>query len=212
MKKILPVLILFFTLNSFSQKEANFWYFGNNAALDFTSEEPELVSGSQLNTTEGCSSFSDSQGNLLFYIGAPTTETRNLTIWNKNNQAMPNGTGLQGDASSSQSALTVPAPGNPTIYYIFTVGALSSGNAGFWYYTVDMSEDEGLGDIVDGPIVLGDGLNHPRWSEKVTAVKGEQCNTFWVISVLENRFYAYKVDQSGVDINNPIISSINGFN
>jgi gliding motility-associated-like protein len=212
MKKILPVLILFFTLNSFSQKEANFWYFGNNAALDFTSEEPELVSGSQLNTTEGCSSFSDSQGNLLFYIGAPTTETRNLTIWNKNNQAMPNGTGLQGDASSSQSALTVPAPGNPTIYYIFTVGALSSGNAGFWYYTVDMSEDEGLGDIVDGPIVLGDGLNHPRWSEKVTAVKGEQCNTFWVISVLENRFYAYKVDQSGVDINNPIISSMNGFN
>ncbi|MGK0412531.1 MAG: gliding motility-associated-like protein [Polaribacter sp.] len=212
MKKLLPVLILFFTLNSFSQKEANFWYFGNNAALDFTSGEPELVSGSQLNTTEGCSSFSDSEGNLLFYIGAPTTATRNLTIWNKNNQAMPNGTGLQGDASSSQAALTVPAPENPNIYYIFTLGALSSGNAGFWYYTLDMSEDGGLGDIVDGPIVLGDGLNHPRWSEKVTAVKGNECNTFWVISALENRFYAYKVDKSGVNITNPIISSINGFN
>lgn len=212
MKKLVPTLILFFTLNIFSQKEANFWYFGNNAALDFTSGEPEIVSGSQLNTTEGCSSFSDNQGNLLFYIGAPTTSTQNLTIWNKNNQAMPNGSDVLGDASSSQAALTVPAPGNPNIYYIFTVGAASSANAGFWYYTLDMTQDGGLGDIVDGPVVLGNGLDHPRWSEKVTAVKGEECNTFWVISAHENDFYAYKVDDSGVDIDNPVISSIVGFN
>ena len=158
MKKLLSVLVFFITIHLYSQKEANFWYFGNNAALDFTSGEPELVSGSQLNTTEGCSSFSDANGNLLFYIGAPTTTTRNLTVWNKNNQPMPNGTGLQGDASSSQSALTVPAPGRPGVYYIFTVGAQSSGNAGFWYYTLDMNADGGLGDIIDGPVVLGNSL------------------------------------------------------
>ncbi|TXD51455.1 hypothetical protein ES043_11720, partial [Polaribacter sp. IC063] len=211
MKKLVPVLIIFFALNIFSQKEANFWYFGNNAALDFTSGEPVLVSGSQLNTTEGCSSFSDSDGNLLFYIGAPTISTRNLTIWNKNNQAMPNGVGLEGDASSSQAALTVPAPGNPNIYYIFTVGANSSDNAGFFYYTVDMTKDAGLGDVVGGPVDLNSGNNRLLWSEKVTAVKGKECDTFWVISAFNSDFYAYKVDASGVDVANPVISSMNNY-
>jgi len=212
MKKLLPILLLFVTLHVYTQKEANYWYFGNNAALDFTTGEPEIVSGSQLNTTEGCSCFSDVNGNLLFYIGAPTTSTRNLTVWNKNNQPMPNGEGLQGDASSSQSALTVPAPGNPGIYYIFTVGAQSSSNAGFWYYTINMSEDGGLGDVVEGPIVLGEEINHPTWSEKVTAVRAKDCNSYWVISTFGSDFYAYKVDESGVDINNPVISRINGYN
>ena len=217
MKKLFPILIIFFTLNLFSQKEANFWYFGNNAALDFTSGDPVPVSGSQLNTTEGCSSFSDSEGNLLFYIGAPAWEdenpnSRNLTIWDKNNQAMPNGTSLLGDASSSQAALTIPAPGKPNIFYIFTVGSQSFNNAGFWYYTLDMTKNIGLGDIVDGPIILGDALDHPNWSEKVTAVKGNECNTFWVISAHADKFYAYKVDEFGVDMTNPVISRINGYN
>jgi gliding motility-associated-like protein len=153
-----------------------------------------------------------SNGNLLFYIGAPTTTTKNLTIWNKNNQAMPNGTNLLGDASSSQAALTVPAPGNPNIYYIFTVGAPSSNNAGFWYYTVDMSADNGLGDVVDGPVDLSNGVNSTSWSEKVTAVKGKECNTFWVISAHQNNFYAYKVDNSGVILSNLVISTMTGFN
>lgn len=212
MKSFLPFLLLFLTINLFSQKEANYWYFGNNAALNFTSGEPEIVSGSKLNTTEGCSSFSDVNGNLLFYIGAPSTTTRNLTVWNRNNQPMPNGTGLLGDASSSQSALTVPAPGKPGVYYIFTVGAQSSGNAGFWYYTLDMNENGGLGDITAGPIVLGSATDHPEWSEKVTAVRADDCNAFWVISTHNSDFYAYKVDNSGVDLNNPVVSRITGYN
>ena len=84
MKNILPLLLLFISLNTFSQKEANFWYFGNGAALDFNSGSPVPVNGSQLNTLEGCSSFSDANGNLLFYLGAPTSDGRNLTIWNNN--------------------------------------------------------------------------------------------------------------------------------
>ncbi|WP_439128810.1 PKD domain-containing protein, partial [Polaribacter sp.] len=212
MKKILPLLILFITFNAFSQKEANFWYFGNGAALDFNSGNPVPVNGSQLNTLEGCSSFSDADGNLLFYIGAPTSDGRNLTIWNKNNLPMPNGTGLEGDSSSSQSALTIPAPGKPNIYYLFTVGAQSSDNAGFWYYTIDMSLNGGLGDVVSGPVVLGNSLDHPTWSEKVTAVRAKDCNTFWVISAHGSNFYAYKVNDQGVSISDPQISTIIGYN
>ncbi|WP_299053494.1 T9SS type B sorting domain-containing protein [uncultured Polaribacter sp.] len=218
MKKILPFLVLFFTLNLFSQKEANFWYFGNKAALDFNSGTPLPVSNSELNTTEGCSSFSDIDGNLLFYIGASSPAGRNLTVWGKDNQPMPNGVGLEGDSSSSQSALTIPAPNNPNIYYVFTVGANSSGNAGFWYYTIDMTANGGLGDVIDGPVVLGVAANHNRWTEKVTAVRADDCNSFWVISISQrtsssnnNQFYAYKVTNTGVDLTNPVISEINGF-
>ncbi|WP_435414737.1 PKD domain-containing protein, partial [Polaribacter aestuariivivens] len=213
MKNFSPLFILFFTLNLFSQKEANFWYFGNNAALDFNSGTPVPVSGSQLNTLEGCSSFADADGNLLFYVGASTPTTNNLTIWNKNNTPMPNGIGLEGDSSSSQSALTVPAPGKPNIYYLFTVGAQQpSNNAGFWYYTIDMSLNGGLGEVVAGPQDLGNPVDHSNWSEKVTAVRAKDCNTFWVISAHGNNFYAYKVDDMGVNVGNPTISTINGYN
>ena len=219
MKKPLLLLILFISFSTYSQKEANFWYFGNNAALDFNSGVPLPVSNSKLNTTEGCSSFSNSKGELLFYVGAPNPNARNLTIWNRDNNPMPfsdvtnGGQTLKGDSSSAQSALTVPAPKKDDIYYLFTVGAQVGGGGeyGFWYYTVDMTKDGGFGDIVDGPIDLHSPALKNQWSEKVTAVRADACNTFWVISFARNNiFYAYKIDEKGVDISNPVISTING--
>ncbi|MDG1038721.1 MAG: hypothetical protein P8O89_07245, partial [Polaribacter sp.] len=228
MNKLIPFLLLFFALNVFSQKEANFWYFGRNAALDFNSGTPVPVSGSKLNTTEGCSSFSDENGNLLFYVGAENSDARSLTIWDKNNNPMPNGTGLRGDSSSAQSALTIPAPGNPNIYYLFTVGttatgASSGGIPGFFLYEIDMGLNGNMGDInttlgnATGATNLSDGKDN-NWTEKVTAVKGNDCNSYWVISLsnrtsasTNNEFYAYKVTNSGVDITNPVISEINNF-
>ncbi|MCG1035436.1 T9SS type B sorting domain-containing protein [Polaribacter sargassicola] len=224
MKRLLPLIILFFTLNSFSQKEANFWYFGNRAALDFNSGSPIPVTGSQLNTFEGCSSFSDADGNLLFYVGAPGNDDRTLTVWDKNNNPMPNGTGLRGDSSSSQSALTIPSPSNSNIYYLFTVGTTATGSStggisGFFLYEIDMSLNGGLGDIntTTGAINLSDNKDS-NWTEKVTAVRAKDCNSYWVISLSErtgangnNEFYTYKVDQNGVDIDNPVISELPGF-
>ncbi len=210
MNKLLPFLLLFFAINTFSQKEANIWYFGHNAALDFNTGTPVPVDGSELNTVEGCSSFSDADGNLLFYVGAPTPSTQNLTVWNRNNEPMLRGIGIEGDASSSQSALTIPAPGKPDIYYLFVVGAPSSGNQGFWYYTIDMTRNGGLGDVDSGPRDLSDGRGS-NWSEKVTAVGAKECNAYWVISLVGETFYSYKVNASGVDVSNPVTSDIPGF-
>ncbi|KGL63896.1 T9SS type B sorting domain-containing protein [Polaribacter sp. Hel1_85] len=227
LKFLLNLTILFFNIITYSQKEANFWYFGRNAALDFNSGVPLPVTGSQLNTTEGCSSFSDSDGNLLFYVGAPDSNSRSLTVWDKNNNPMPNGVGLQGDSSSAQSALTVPAPGRPNVYYLFTVGTLATGvgggTAGFFLYEIDMNLNGGLGDInttigdSTGAINISDGKDN-NWTEKVTAVRAEECDAYWVISLSEetssngsNEFYAYKVNAAGVDTANPVISQINTF-
>ena len=219
MKKLLFSLFFLITVSVFSQKEANFWYFGTNVALDFNSGIPLPVANSKLNTVEGCSSFSNSKGELLFYVGAPNPDARNLTIWNRDNNPMPfsdianGGQTLKGDSSSSQSALTIPAPKKDDVYYLFTVGATigNVGENGFWYYTIDMTKDGGLGDITSGPTELHTAALKNQWSEKVTAVRADACNTYWVISFATgNTFFAYKVDENGVDISNPVISSING--
>ncbi|MBV1888158.1 MAG: T9SS type B sorting domain-containing protein [Urechidicola sp.] len=181
----------------FSQGEANIWYFGENAGLDFNNCNPQPITDGSLNTLEGCSSFSDPSGNLLFYSDG-------TNVWNRNHVVMPNGGGLLGDPSSSQSAMIIPKPGSTTIYYIFTVDAVSGDN-GFNYYTIDMEEDGGLGDIIEGPIDLSEG-RFSTWSEKVAAVKGAEIGTFWVVSYVYPDFYAYLVTNDGV-AQTPIKSS-----
>ena len=57
MKKSPVFLILLFALNSYSQKEANIWYFGENAGLDFNTNPPSAITDGKINTLEGCSSF-----------------------------------------------------------------------------------------------------------------------------------------------------------
>src|SRR3982751_5361344 len=82
---------------SFAQKEAYHWEFGFYGSLDFSSGVPVYGSGASLYTNEGFSSISDSAGNLLFY-------TDGITVINRNNVAMVNGTGLMGNGDATQSA------------------------------------------------------------------------------------------------------------
>ncbi|NLP56587.1 T9SS type B sorting domain-containing protein [Lutibacter sp. B1] len=200
MKKLVVLIFLLTTITTFAQGEANYWFFGENAGLDFNTNPPTAITGS-LNTKEGCSSFSDKDGNLLFYSDG-------TTVWNKNHKVMPNGTGLKGNASSTQSAMIIPRPESSTEFYLFTVGAaINGGRYGFYYYTIDITKDGGLGDIVDGPIDLTEG-RADDWTEKVAAIIGNECNTYWVISYVENEFYAYKVTKNGVAAT-PVKSTVN---
>ena len=190
MKKILLYILFFCFLKSYSQGEANIWYFGDYAGLDFNSGNPLSISGSKLTTREGCSSFSDANGNLLFYSDG-------TTVWNKNHNPMPNGTFLKGGSSSSQSAMIIPKPASTTEFYIFTVGSFANENPGFNYYTIDMTKDGGFGDVVRGPVDLNEG-RELEWTEKVAAINGKDCETFWVISYVGDEFKAYKITKNGV--------------
>ncbi|AOW19243.1 T9SS type B sorting domain-containing protein [Urechidicola croceus] len=198
------IILLFLSINTFSQGEANVWYFGENAGLDFNSGTPVPLNDGRLNTREGCSSFSDADGNLLFYIGAPNSTASNLTVWNRNHTPMPNGTGLEGNSSSSQSAMIIPRPGSTTQFYVFTVGANYGGDTtSFDYYTIDMTFDGGLGDVVGGANDLTQELLRTDWTEKVASVKGSECETYWVVSYVrpssgQDEFFAYKVTSAGV--------------
>jgi gliding motility-associated-like protein len=177
--------------------------------LNFNNGTATVASGSSINTYEGCASFSNANGELLFY-------TDGIKVWNKNHAVMQNGTNLLGNPSSSQSAIIVPYPRNNNLFYIFTVGAndydkdgnLIRSTDGLNCYTVDLQLNGGLGDVVSGSrIDLSLGQNS-QWTEKVTSVKGAECNTFWVISLVNNTFISYKIDVTGL-INSAIISTVN---
>lgn len=187
MKRIWLLFPLLIPMLLFAQKQTTFWYFGENAGLDFSSGTPVAVMGSAMNKDEGCSSISDSQGNLLFY-------TNGIKVWNKNHQQMPNGFGLAGHESSSQSGLIVPKPGSNNLFYIFTTDAFFYGN-GLKYSVVDMSQQSGLGNVTTKNTAL-----YSPTTEKLTAVHHHNQSDYWLISheAGNNTFRAYPITAAGV--------------
>ena len=211
MKNLLPFFILIFTLNIFSQKEANIWYFGRNAGVDFNTNPPTAIVDGQINTLEGCSSFADAEGNLLFYSDGIEVFNKEHALMTYTDGSLANN--LKGNPSSTQSGMIIPKPGSTSIYYLFTVG--DNNNPAFDLYTIDMSLNDGKGQLIDED---SDGdffedlaeeapANRNNWTEKVAAVRGKDCNTFWVVSKVANFFYSYKVDESGVNLT-PVISTV----
>lgn len=193
----LHLLVLLFLSNvGFSQKEANIWYFGNNAGLDFNSGSPVALSDGEMATQEGCASIADSGGVLQFY-------TDGTTVWNRNHNIMANGNDLKGNFSSTQSAIIVPKPNSSNIYYIFTVDYQGSPN-GLQYSEVDMTLDSGMGAIISKNILLITPV-----LEKLTAVQHANGNDIWVIAHKNGstEFYSYLITDTGVQ-NPPIITSI----
>ena len=94
-------------MSIFAQGESNIWYFGGNAGLNFNTSPPTPLFDLPITntfSTEGCSTVSDSNGNLLFY-------TNGEKVWNKNFQIMFNGDHLSGHNSSTQSSAIIPYPG-----------------------------------------------------------------------------------------------------
>lgn len=180
----------------FAQPQANRWYFGVLAGLDFSSGSPQPLSSGVLNTNEGCTAICDPQGNFLFY-------TDGVTVWNKSHIPMPNGSGLLAGTSSSQAALIVPQPGSSTLYYIFTTDETGGGN-GFRYSVVDMSLQGGNGDVLPNlknVLILG------NVTEKLTAVLHSNNIDYW-IAVHEwgsDAFYTYQLTSAGLQP--PVISN-----
>ena len=74
MLRFLIIVIFFACLSTsvYAQKEANIWYFGNKAGLDFNSGSPVTLTDRQLNTSEGCATISNANGQLLFYTDGVT--------------------------------------------------------------------------------------------------------------------------------------------
>jgi len=195
------VILSFFTcsisLTSFAHKDTDNWYFGNGAALNFSTGTASVISSgaAAYAPSEGCSVISDAGGNLLFY-------TDGITVYNKSHVPMANGTGLMGGNSSTQAALIVLQPGSNGIYYIFTTDDFAGAN-GLRYSIVDMNLAASMGSVT-----IKNTLLMTPMTEKVAAVKDPFNNRVWVAAHQwgNNSFNAYALTASGLSA--PVITNI----
>ncbi len=187
-------------------KSNNRWYFGNEAGIDFNAGAPValLDAAATTPTNEGRATVSDHlTGDLLFWIG-------DTEVYNKNQVAMPNGSGLINGFSSSQGQLIVPHPGNVDQYYIFRTFGATSGQLGLYFCLVDMSLDGGNGDLLikDSMLIAPREFGAGNYrSEHLSGVQRtyEKCDekaSYWVVSSYikdyANIVHYYLVDESGM--------------
>ncbi len=186
----------FFFFNATGQNETTNWYFGDNAGVSFVNGLPVATMAGKLRSGEGCASISDKFGNLLFY-------TDGLFVWNKKHQLMPNGEGLHGHSSSTQSAYIVPKPANPSIYYIFTLDC-EAGNNGVCYSVVNMNLDHGNGDITDKNVLIRN-----KCTERIAVYKHDNKNDIWVVihDFNSSAFVAFLLSKNGLSAN-PVITNV----
>lgn len=189
-KSIILFFLIFLNIAVFAQREANIWYFGNYAGVDFNSGIPIPLLDGALARWEGVATFSDSIGNLLFY-------TDGEVVWNSQHNIMPNGTGLLGHQSSTECAIIVPYPQNDSLFYIFTVDREGKEN-GLCYSIVNMNLNDKKGDITSDKNIQ---IITPV-PEKVTAVKHFNNKDIWLITHgwKTDSFLVYKITPDGINL------------
>lgn len=185
MKLIITTLkCIILSFGVLAQNEGNVWYFGEHAGLDFNGDTVVVLDDGEIHTNEGCSSIADSSGNLLFY-------TDGITVWNREHEVMPNGTGLTGHPSSTQSALILRKPSEQQIFYVFTI------DENFSYSVVDMQLAQGMGDVtMEKNVQILSDLN----SEKQCATLNSDGSEFWLTVHSGGSFYSFRFGAFGLDL------------
>ena len=189
----LSLLLLFRTSQAQDDKRANVWYFGYKAGIDFNGGTPKALSNSEMSQREGTASICDKNGKLILY-------TNGIQIWNSRHHVISGASNLGGDTSSTQSAVIVPKPGNPYVYYIFTTyNELAC-------ITVDIGMNGGEGSITSKKVLM------KRSTEKLVAI--EHCNKkdFWVLAHEADKpvYISFLVTDKGLQsssVKNEIVSS-----
>lgn len=210
-KTLFLLLALILPFGLLGQGETNNWYFGFNAGLRFNTDGSiDTLDDGQLNTFEGCATISSAEGDLLFY-------TDGKTVYNRLHAIMQNGTDLLGDPSSTQSALIVPWPDKPNLYYIFTVNTQPTGlpGIGLNYSIVDITLNGGLGAVTQKNTNLLQDC-----AEKIAAVV-KDCNNqaLWVVALSDENgsgrpfdtYHAFEISPSGIGAN-PVKSTFPSLN
>ncbi len=201
---LVSIVLMVVLAPSQAQRRTWNWFFGNGAGLNFSTGTPLDLIGGQINTEEGSASVSRrTNGQLLFY-------TDGVTVWNRLHEQMPNGFGLNGDPSTSQSALIVPWPNNDDMFVIFTPAPITSSNVNgrcfcLTYSIVDMRLNNGFGDVTQKNVLLD-----PDVTEHVTATADCNEGGWWVVVRRRENpaFASYHFTEAGIETV-PSISTIN---
>lgn len=181
-------------LNSlYSQNNYSNWVFGDGAWINFPNKttDPIFVEKTSINQYEGCTSFSDNNGELLFYSDG-------VNVWNRFHQIINNGTGLKGSWTSSQSAIIVPFPNEKYKFYIITTGSTENKSETIYYSVIDTSKG-----YINSEIVTKDvEFNNNYDGERVAVVKQPNKNNYWMIlnDIKKPQYLVYEINENGITL------------
>ena len=180
-------------------KEANIWYFGMGAGIDFNQgSPPTALTNSQMfiisGDFAGSATISDASGELLFYSDGKK-------IWNKDHQIMQNGNNMGNN--STQGAMIVPMPGSDHLYYFFNFDNNNLIHI-LQYSIIDINLDNGKGAVIED---IKNILLYSDVSYHLSAVKNYSNDEIWVLSHGDgNRnFYAFRITEDSLHTE-PVIS------
>jgi len=175
--------------------EENLYFdFVENDTIRWTGDFPGLRSD-----VEPMVMVCDSEGELLFYCTSTRGSQRSIVTIDREFNIMPNGNNLEGHRSATQGVVAVKSLINSNQYFIFTMYADNPLRLNLHYSVLDMSLNNGYGDIIAAQknILLDEG----PLSEKMVVVPGI-CNNYWlIVHELETaNFRIYNIDENGVHL------------
>ncbi len=184
-------------------KANSVWAVTTGGGVDFNYTPPKSLSTS-VYVGEGYASVADPEtGELLFYSDG-------RRVWNALHKVMPNGGDLSGNRGSGiQGVLIMPVINAPGKYYLFSKQEVYYTKAtppAVYYSIIDMSLDNGSGDIVPGKKNIP--LTHATdiLSEAMIAVPGDQCDIWLLLHDWQDPvFRAFHITEAGIDTI-PVIS------
>ncbi len=185
------------------------WVFGSKAGMAFGEKGPEAiktsVAASARISAEGATAICHpSTGALLFY-------TNGDSVWNAQHTAMPNGHSLMGNSylnaiSTKQGTVIVPVIGDSSRYYLFSLTSqgmiqnLNGKKGSLFYSVVDMSLDNGSGDLIDS--LKNKVVDSAALTEAMIAVPGCH-NDIWLVvhnkDANKPQYKSYHITESGFD-------------
>jgi len=188
-----------------SNGEANVWFFGGYAGLNFKVNPPEVpTNNSTLQSLEGNACICDSTGNFLFALSG----NQQIEVFNDQLDRQPGFEGIGGNVSAAQPAIIIPRPGQDYIYDAFLINLPinhSNFENGLVHTTIDLSNPSEP--KLDGqPDTL-----LTKVSEGISAVFHQNQSDVWVLvhEWESESFLAYLIGPEGiVNKNDPVRSKV----
>lgn len=205
---ILLSFLLVFYKPGHAQLEADHWMFGYDYYVFFNHGTiPDTVRypyNQGIFIRKGSVSYSDRNGNLLFYAGAGSGLVFDRNFQPFPSTTSPGGTPLLGVGIDevSQPILVIPWPGNDSLFIIFHIRSefTSQVYTTLFYSVINMKLRNGLGEFVPGQknIPL---LNGAEVAGKLTAILHCNKRDIWVTGHLieSDKYYSLEVTQAGIN-------------
>lgn len=190
------------------------WVFGNTGGLKFSGGPIPQQFTTVAEIRGNSASICDRNGNLLFY-------TDGNYVWDRQHNLMPGGINLTvgngqpvqlpdpGNGWMADATAIAMKPGDPGKYYIFSErrGIIDPTSmtsptypADLYYSIVDISLNNGLGEVIEKGTYLDDNV------QKLTLVAGNDCNVWLITHEGDgNAYKAYNITDAGVSAT-PVVS------